>query len=360
MAVKARLDVFATSLPGEVRAFLERVRALPGVARVVALPDVHLAGEACVGTAIATRATLRPFLLGSDLGCGVAAMRLGDARQLDGAEERVLRGLQARIPLLAHPRDALPELSALSIPALSRAAERDGAREHGTIGRGNHFVELQEDEEGVLWAMVHSGSRAMGPLIQAAHCRGQRPKDVVLDAESDAGRAYLGDVAWAVRFAETSRARMLDRIAEVIDEELGHASGERLDCHHDAIAHELHGGERLWVHRKGAVPAPEGAPVLVPGSMGTASYHAIGRGEPDALASSAHGAGRALPRGAARRAISEQRLIDELGDVVVDRRRLAELRDEAPSAYKDVTEVMRAQRALVKQVRLLRPRLVHK
>lgn len=358
--MKARLDVFGGAPSTEVRVFLERARALPDVARIAVMPDVHLAGEACVGTAIATRATLRPFLLGSDLGCGVAAMRLGDARQLDGAEERVLRGLVARVPLLAHPRDALPEPLALSKPELNRAAERDGAREHGTIGRGNHFVELQEDEEGVLWAMVHSGSRAMGPLIQAAHCRGERPKDVVLDAESDAGRAYLADVAWALRFAETSRARMLDGIADVIGEALGHVAGERLDCHHDAIARELHGGEWLWVHRKGAVPAPIGAPVLVPGSMGTASYHAVGRGNPEALASSAHGAGRALPRGEARRAISERRLIEELGDVVVDPRRLADLRDEAPSAYKDVAKVMRDQRALVKQVRVLRPRLVHK
>ncbi len=140
----------------------------------------------------------------------------------------------------------------------------------------------------------------------------------------------------------------------------GRSLAERLDCHHDAIAHELHGGERLWVHRKGAVPAPIGAPVLVPGSMGTASYHAVGRGNPEALASSAHGAGRALPRGEARRVISQRRLIEELGDVVVDPRRLADLRDDAPSAYKDVAEVMRDQRALVKQVRVLRPRLVHK
>lgn len=122
----------------------------------------------------------------------------------------------------------------------------------------------------------------------------------------------------------------------------------------------MHDGAPLFVHRKGAVPAAAGAPVLVPGSMGTASYHAEGRGEPRSLASSAHGAGRALPRGEAMRLISLAKLEREIDGVFLDVRRLAELRDEAPSAYKDVRAVMRAQKALVRQVRRLRPRLVHK
>lgn len=166
--MKVPLETFAGTLPSEVRAFLERVRALPDVARVAVMPDVHLAGEACVGMVVATRATLRPFLLGSDLGCGVAAMHLGDARRLDGAEERVLRGLVARIPLLAHPGAELPELGALSMPELRRAAARDGAREHGTIGRGSpddpRHERLDTAGGAVLASAVYTGLIAVGTL----------------------------------------------------------------------------------------------------------------------------------------------------------------------------------------------------
>lgn len=367
-APKAPIAIFAESLTSEVKQFIERTRSLPDVVKVAVMPDVHLAGEACVGTVIATRHTLRPFLLGSDLGCGVAAMPLGlPATILDdpAVADRVLRGIADAIPLLARARASATDdvlYEPLSHPRLERLRDRDGVREHGTVGRGNHFVELQEDEYGLLWSMVHSGSRVLGPAIQAHHIGDARPRDVVLHADDAAGQAYVHDVRWALRYAASSRHRMALAVAAVVADVTGRSISVEavMDCHHDAVARETHDGERCWVHRKGAVPAPVGAPVLIPGSMGTASYHCCGRGEATSLGSAAHGAGRALRRGDAMRSISARTLEIEIEGVIVDPSRVPHLRDEAPSAYKDIEAVMRAQRTLVKRVRRLRPRLVHK
>ncbi len=211
--------------------------------------------------------------------------------------------------------------------------------------------------------MVHTGSRAMGPAIQAHHqASAPRPRDVVLEAGSAPGRAYLADVGWALAYARASRRVIAEAVAEVALDVLGcePALEALLDCHHDAVSLETHDGEPVWVHRKGAVHAALGAPVLVPGSMGTASYHAEGRGLPAALESSAHGAGRAVPRGEARRRFGPKEIARQLSGVLVHPSRIADLGDEVPEAYKDIRAVMRAQRDLVRVVRRLRPLLVHK
>ena len=371
MTAPVRLFV-ADSLPAEVRRFLDRVAELPDVVAIAVMPDVHLAGEACVGTAIATRGTLRPALLGSDLGCGVAALPLGGhVDVLDRSPvlaSDLLDAIRRAVPLdrrptALAPRDAVLD-APLSTPRLQKLAEREGRIELGTVGRGNHFVELQRDEDdGTLWLMVHTGSRAMGPAIQAHHeASAPRPRDAVLDATSPAGHAYLSDVGWALEYARVSRRVIAVAVAEVAHDLLGiEPDLEALvDCHHDAVSEEEHAGERVWVHRKGAVHAALGAPVLVPGSMGTASFHAEGRGHAAALTSSAHGAGRAVPRGEARRRFGPREIERQLAGVLVHPSRLRDLGDEVPDAYKDVRAVMRAQRDLVRVVRRLRPVLVHK
>jgi tRNA-splicing ligase RtcB len=358
-------------LPADVRAFLDRVARAPDVERMAVMPDVHLAGNACVGTAIATRRTLRPELLGSDLGCGVAAMALGvSAESL--RDSRVVRSvfdaLVRAVPTHRGPKRALEdELGRpLSIDVLERMRSREGAVQLGTIGRGNHFVELQEDEaDGALWLMVHTGSRALGPAIQHAHIE-RAARDAMgfasIDAESAAGIAYLGDVEFALAYARRNRRMIGERVAEVVTKHL-HAtpdSSSWIDCHHDAIARESYDGESFYVHRKGAIPAYVGETILIPGSMGTRSYHAYGKGHAPALRSSAHGAGRALTRTEARRRVSSRELVRQMEGVAFDSRMMEQLVEEAPSAYKDIGRVMRAQRELVRVLRTLRPVLVHK
>jgi tRNA-splicing ligase RtcB len=234
----------------------------------------------------------------------------------------------------------------------------------GTLGRGNHFVELQADEAGQLWLMLHSGSRAMGQAIRDHHLARGSPAGGLrfLDANSPDGQAYLADVEWALDYAEANRLAMLAAVRELIEQVLGVRAemASYVSCDHNHVRRETHAGETFWVHRKGAMSAREGERGVIPGSMGSLSFHVEGRGCTAALSSSAHGAGRRLSRTDARRTLSARDVTRELRGVWFDHRIAAGLREEAPSAYKDVEAVMRAQHDLVRVVRRLRPILSFK
>src|SRR5262249_42422445 len=235
----------------------------------------------------------------------------------------------------------------------------------GTIGSGNHFIELQEDEAGQLWLMLHSGSRGLGQAIHDHHlgrCRSGRLGLRFLEAESAAGKGYLADLDWALTYADLNRRRMMAVAVELLGRiaEARPLADSYLRCHHNHVRQETHGGETLWVHRKGAISAARGEVGLIPGSMGTPSVHVVGLGNEGALGSCAHGAGRRLSRSDARRRISVKQLARETGVVFFDHRLAASLRDEAPSAYKDIDSVLAAQLDLARISRRLRPLLVYK
>jgi len=353
----------------------ERLARTEDVRRIAVMPDAHWAEDVCVGAVVATARTLLPCAVGGDIGCGVAALAFhGEARHL--ADERVaarlLEGLYRAVPAIRHGRvTAAPRLPdglagrPLSDPSLEAVARRDGRVELGTLGRGNHFLELQSDGEGRLWCMVHSGSRAMGQAIRALHERRGEPTATGLrrlEADSEEGRAYLADAAWASVYADLNRRAIVDALARVVREVLGVEADPAswIACDHNHVRPERHEGEPLWVHRKGAISARDGEPGIVPGSMGAPSYHVLGRGCPRALCSTSHGAGRALGRAEARRRISARDLERQMRGVWFDHRRLDALRDEAPAAYKDVGAVMRAQAELTRIVRKLTPLLSFK
>jgi tRNA-splicing ligase RtcB len=356
----------------EVRAALERLRHADDVVGVAVMPDVHLASEVCVGVALATRGRLLPAAVGSDIGCGMAALAFDhEAGAVTELGPRILAALGAAVPVLRHPvrrRPCLPEVLAqqrLAGEPLERAKQREGSLQLGTLGRGNHFVELQSDDHGQLWAMVHSGSRGMGQRIRKWHeARGAGDEAGLRGfcADSEAGRAYLADLGWALRYAEENRRRILDALRGILDELLGARALEPsfVSCQHNFVRREEHEGRPLWVHRKGAISAREGERGIIPGSMGSASYIVEGRGEPRSLCSSSHGAGRAMRRGEAHRRISAKQLRRELRGVCFDERLADRLRDEAPGAYKDIGAVMRAQRELTAVVHRLRPLLAFK
>lgn len=360
--------------PREVSDALERLRRGEDVARVAVMPDVHLADDVCVGTVLATHRTIVPAAVGGDIGCGMAALGLdASADRLSAATDAaaVLTGLQRAIPALRHPgpidAHALPDALAgpLSSPALESLRRRTAGMQLGTLGRGNHFVELQADEDERLWLMVHSGSRGLGPAIRDHHeAIAPRMRGGLrgLPADSPEAAAYLADMQWALAYAEVSRARLLARACEVLAAclEVQPTSEPPISCHHNFVRREQHAGETLWVHRKGAISAMDGEPGVIPGSMGAPSYHVLGRGCAAALCSSSHGAGRCMPRGEARRRIAAQELLAQLRGVWFDHRAADELRDEAPAAYKDIGAVMRAQRELTRVVRRLRPVLSFK
>jgi tRNA-splicing ligase RtcB len=256
-----------------------------------------------------------------------------------------------------------PVLSDLRLESLWNTT---GVLEFATIGSGNHFVELQADETGRLWLMVHSGSRGLGPAIRAHHlargdCVGGGLK--CLKSGDDSGAAYLRDAGLARRFAEENRRHVALLVEECLLGTVGSGHlqwAEAIRTDHNHVEHEVHGAFRLWVHRKGAMPAWPGQAGVLPGSMGSLSYHVVGRGCTDALCSSAHGAGRILSRTEARRKITSRELQRQMGQVWYDFRQSDRLRDEAPGAYKDIRAVARAQRDLVKVVRVLQPVLNYK
>jgi tRNA-splicing ligase RtcB len=364
----------AEPLPALVKAALAKVADSDDVVRLAVMPDVHLSGQVCIGTVVATRRLLYPEAVGGDIGCGMAAVRFEcEAARLDEAQAAatLLDGLYRRIPAIRHPvaeAPALPDRLAsrlLSDGALEKWKARDGRLELGTLGRGNHFLEFQSDDEGWLWLMIHSGSRAMGQAIRDHHLRLASDGATGLkhlDAESAAGRAYLDDMAWALEFADENRRVMARAVGELMAERFGVEMDESsfIACHHNHVRRETHDGEELWVHRKGAISAAVGEMGIIPGSMGSESHHVEGRGVAGSLCSSSHGAGRRLARGEAKRAISTRELSRQLDGVWFDRRFAERMRDEAPSAYKDIHAVMRAQGELTRIVRTLRPVVSYK
>ena len=361
-------------LPHEVEAAVRRLAHSDDVRHVAVMPDVHLAADVCVGMVVATENVLYSNAVGGDIGCGVAAIAFdGDATLLDneGSAAAILAGLYRDVPLIRHSRKAgrrLPDAldaAVLSSPRLDALKQSEGTLQLGTLGRGNHFVELQADETARLWLMVHSGSRGMGQAIRDHHLgQGAAGRNGLrfLDSDRPAGRAYLQDLTWALDYAEASRLAMVHAVRDVVQDVLGILADEAsyVSCNHNHVRRETHFGEPLWVHRKGAMSAAEGERGLIPGSMGTHSFHVEGRGCEEALSSSAHGAGRRLSRTEARRSLSTKDVTRELRGVWFDHRLAPRLREEAPSAYKDIDDVLRAQHELVRIVRTLRPVLCFK
>jgi tRNA-splicing ligase RtcB len=353
----------------EVEQALARLRHAPDVVAIAVMPDVHLASEVCVGVALATTCTLYPAAVGSDIGCGMAALGFDARAELAVASgPRILAALGTKLPVLRHPTRSCPELptelaeAPLSAAPLEHAKQREAKLQLGSLGRGNHFVELQRDDHDRLWAMVHTGSRGIGQRIRNWHEPAGGSGLHGLAADSSEGRAYLADLEWALAYADENRRRILATVTEVLADTIGaQPLPETLvECRHNFVRREHHERGELWVHRKGAISARDGELGIIPGSMGTVSYLVEGRGEPRSLCSSSHGAGRALARGEAFRTISSKQLRRELRGVCFDERLTERLRDEAPGAYKDIGAVMRAQRELTRVVQRLRPLLAFK
>ena len=361
-------------LESPVARALERIRAADDVRHVAVMPDVHLAEDVCVGTVLATGTLLYPAAVGGDIGCGMLAVAFnGPAEAIrDPANAgKILRMLGEQIPgIRRHRRRTMMmpkslQCLSLSEPTLKAVAKEEGAMQLGTLGGGNHFVELQADEEDRLWLMIHSGSRAMGQAIRALHLdRGERMacKMIALRSDESPGQAYLNDVEWARAYAIANREAMGMIVCQIIEAVLKVTaiSGMTIGCDHNHVAPESHFGETLLVHRKGAMPAGLGVAGAIPGSMGTLSYHVVGKGHELSLRSSSHGAGRRFSRSEARETYRTNDLRQQMREVWYDPRLIDQLRDEAPRAYKDVRRVLDAEADLVCRTRTLKPLLVYK
>jgi len=369
----------------EARRQLARIARLPFVRpHVAAMPDVHVGIGATVGTVIPTVGAIVPAAVGVDIGCGMVAQRTSlRARDLPDALEALRAEIEAAVPHgggrggRAGAWDEVPEPVGRAWRALSaryaRIVERHPEVSHerpaeqlGTLGSGNHFIEVCLDEEERLWVMLHSGSRGAGHrigtrFIELARRELEREgvqlpdRDLAWLREGSPHFAdYVDAVGWAQDYARSNRVLLLEATLAALRRRLPPFALEdrAVDCHHNYVARERHFGTDLYLTRKGAVSAREGELGIVPGSMGARSFVVRGRGEPQSFASCSHGAGRRMSRGEARRRFSlEDHRRATRG---VECRRDRAVLDETPGAYKPIDAVMRAQRELVDVVHELR------
>lgn len=341
---------------------------------VCLMPDFHLGYGMPIGGVVATKGGVIPNAVGVDIGCGMIAARTDlDAAALSIDALQALReAIHTRVPVgMKHHAESQGE-SALPDKIDDPIIEREWQAAQfqvGTLGGGNHFIEIQRDDEGRVWIMLHSGSRNVGKRV-CDHYHGIAKSymerfysaipDIDLsflpDSVPEYG-AYMAAMRWCMTFAEASRARMFDQTVEAFAS-LGHrlAFDLAVDTHHNFAAMENHAGENLLIHRKGAVKA-EGL-VTIPGSMGTASYIGRGLASKESFNTCSHGAGRVLGRKEANRTISAARARESMAHVVFGVRD-GDF-DEMPDCYKDIEQVMTNQVDLVEPVHRLLPLAVVK
>lgn len=352
-----------------------RVAALPFVEGHVALmPDAHYGRGATVGSVIPTRGAVIPAAVGVDIGCGMVATQTSlTAADLPDTLAALMPLVEQAIPAgvgLGHDDPAVDSgLAALGQPHtdLSIKQRNTAARQFGTLGSGNHFVEVCLDEQDQVWTVLHSGSRGIGHQLATKHIseakRLMERSAIVLEdpdlaylvqGDPEFG-AYIADMLWAQSYALGSRARMDQVLSEALFKIVG--TGHRIrtiNTHHNFTQQEHHHGHDLWITRKGAVKAERGDAGVIPGSMGTNSYIVRGLGNPTAYNSCAHGAGRRMSRKQARRTLSAESLTAAMGSRAWNADRAAALVDEHPQAYKPIDQVMADQQDLVEVQHTLR------
>ena len=378
------VKVFTEDLEPHARQQLANVAQLPIVfGHVAAMPDVHAGIGATVGSVIPTRGAIIPAAVGVDIGCGMNAVRLSlKAEQLPDSLARVRTAIERAVPVgfdehgeAGARREACTPLARRlaeivqrhpKIAKMQRDHEKKWVRQMGSLGGGNHFIELCLDEGGHLWVMLHSGSRGIGNCIGRyfiAAARGEAQKrDVHLP---DRDLAWLGEgsklfddyveaVSWAQDYAFANRREMMHLVLGALRRDLPEfeATNEAINCHHNYVQQEKHFGERVYITRKGAISARAGELGIIPGSMGARSYIVSGKGSAESFQSCAHGAGRKMSRNAAQKAFSVQDLEAQTAGVIC--RKDKGVLDEIPGAYKNIDEVMANQADLVEVLHTLK------
>ncbi|MBB2740183.1 UNVERIFIED_ORG: tRNA-splicing ligase RtcB [Microbispora rosea subsp. rosea] len=352
-----------------------RAARLPFVPGHVALmPDAHVGIGATVGSVIPTEGAIIPSAVGVDIGCGMVATETTlTAADLPDSLDPLMRLVERRIPAgvgKGHDDRAVDRaLGELGRPhtGLTPKQETTVACQFGTLGSGNHFVEVCLDERDRVWTVLHSGSRGIGNQLATAHINGakrlMRSLGVGMEdydlAYFTQGTpeftAYIEDMLWAQRYAMASRARMDKVLSDALFRVVGAGTRVRtINCHHNFTQMETHQGKELWITRKGAIKADTGDEGVIPGSMGTRSYIVRGRGNPLSYNSCSHGAGRRMSRSRAKRELSPASLREAMRGRTWNSDRAAALVDEHPEAYKPIDQVMADQKDLVEVRHTLR------
>ena len=378
------VKVYTGEIEAAARQQLVNISRLPIVHHhVAAMPDVHLGIGATVGSVIPTRRAIIPAAVGVDIGCGMMATRLSlTANELDeSALKKVFAQISRDVPVgfgQHGDRDARTDAAKAfqkqlrkileTHPGIEKRVGRNTSWVHqlGTLGGGNHFIEICLDESNHVWAMLHSGSRGIGNAI-GSYFIGLAKKDaekhqIVLPDRDLAyfpeGAQHFDDyveaVGWAQDYARANREEMMDLVLDALHRHLPsfEVTEEAVNCHHNYVERELHYGERVWLTRKGAIRAGAGELGIIPGSMGARSYIVRGKGAAESFHSCAHGAGRLMSRSAAQKRFSLKDLEVQTAGVIC--RKDKDVIDEIPGAYKDIDEVMANQSDLVDVVHTLK------
>lgn len=367
---------------------------LPFIHKWVALmPDTHMGKGMPIGGVIATDGVIIPNAVGVDIGCGMAFMQTNieaaflketttpNGSLLQGIIGDILRNIPLGFKHHNNPQNSAAIDTALADTAPYAFAKdlipeiENGYYQIGTLGSGNHFIELQEDENGRVAIMLHSGSRHLGHQIckffhAVAREHNQKWFSLVPDTyqlaflpvHSIEGQSYIQWMNLALSFAKENRDHMLHRITEIIDKWVTRFGAARpeysnfINCHHNYAALEHHYGKNVWVHRKGAIRARQGDLGIIPGAMGSYSYIVEGKGNPESFTSCSHGAGRLMSRSKAKESFSVEAVINDLKNcgVVLGKNSKADIAEESRYSYKDIDTVIANELDLITPVKKLR------
>ena len=363
--LNSKLLNWASILDAQTREQAVMTSRLPFIYPHLALmPDAHLGRGATVGSVIPTLGAIIPAAVGVDIGCGMIAVRTQyTVQELPKDRKRIREDIERAIPLSAghNNKQVLPtaEPRIAELKTLAAAAGFNPAQyvakwelQLGSLGSGNHFIEVCADEADAVWLFLHSGSRGVGNRIAQHHIgvaqhvarknqvRLPHPDLAYLDEGTPQFDRYIAELRWAQHFALLNREEMMDRVITQFGRWVGGhvVERERINCHHNFTQQETHYGKSVWVSRKGAIKAAPGDPGLIPGSMGTASYVVEGLGNPASLNSSPHGAGREYSRTAARKTFTFEELKRAMRGI--EFRASEAFIDEIPAAYKPIDQVM--------------------
>jgi tRNA-splicing ligase RtcB len=346
---------------------------------VAIMPDVHQGYGIPIGAVVALDKAISPGAVGVDIGCGMTAVQTNlEAGNLSIETLKLIRAdIREMIPMGRHWHDERLEFPAELLRSFAEApfagslAVHDITRQLGTLGGGNHFIEIQRDQDGKVWLMIHSGSRNLGHKIAqhymklaAEMCkRWHTPvkKDLACFPQyTQEFNDYRLDMNVAVSFAEANRLAMMHILESIINKRVGGVTfSPTLQSTHNLARMENHFGENVVVHRKGATQARAGEFLIIPGSQGTHSYICAGKGNPESFESCSHGAGRVMSRSKARATLSLEGELERMGGVLHGIRSVSDL-DEAPSSYKDIDQVIAYQADLVEVIHTLKPLMVMK
>lgn len=371
--VVAFLDI--ENVEPQARQQIDNIAEMPFVRGLAVMPDCHFGRGATVGSVIATEAAIIPAAVGVDIGCGMVAVQTPlFAKDLPDDLGKLLHSLERSIPVSAGKyNNSLTQTATARVAALQEAAAgvdyskfaRGWEMQLGTLGGGNHFIELSLDENEQVWAVLHSGSRGVGNQIAQKHIKValgmceemfvtlKYPDLAYLPQKSEQFKEYIRDLHWAQEFARLSRDEMMDRVmgelSYAIYSERGHEKAlevKRINCHHNFTQCEHHMGRNYWITRKGAIQMRMGQEGVIPGSMGTRSYIVEGLENVPSYHSAPHGAGRNFSRNEARKRFTMEDFDRDMAGIVC--RRDEKFIDELPGAYKDIDIVMENSKELVK------------